>query len=804
MNILQNNPYRLLGIYANSSARDQLASIHKLEAYLRVGRQTALPLELPGFFPVEEKTVDGIKDAAAKLALPQSKLHYAQFWFLKIDQFDEIAFKHLLDGDIAKAMDIWSKHESVSSLQNRIVCHLVQNSLSDAIHCAEKLYGNTGYISQFVSSVVGEGIGVATDNLGLDFIDALSENVELGELLSTISLPTWQQHVKQKLIAPLVSSIQDAIAKSKQSRGKGAEVRLAAGNTLMQQANLLLTKLQGLLPKTDMQYQSIVDRLANEVLQCGIDYFNNSEDDDAPQKAMVLQKYALSIAAGPMAKDRCKENVEILEKICPPDSVVYYHTLLQRIIKEFGDGDNILSIENASAFVDRCLPYLMSIRSIVGSSNSYYQRMCTRVAGEALSDIIWVYNDELEDIHDEFEKLPDNAKFLILAKHGVMDRMRNVTTSAVNAMHHMKDLDMEPGFRANQFEKNYNAIYDQARAIRCSLYDLDEPDMRDEDAYYSSISGLQDCHTYKRVFPNGKYTAQVNAKIEEYEYNRCSTMNELNEFINRYPSTKYDIEAKREEVIFKSCRTIEDYNAYITNHTAYREQAKARIDDLIFDACKDREACVKYLETYPNGGHRLDAQHRIDDMDYAECRDRAAYIKYLETHPTGKHRADAQRRIEDIDFRKCETAKDFGQYLARYPKGQHVTDAKKRKQEEELWALCKEENSWKRYLEYVDKFPSGKYIKEAKEKALSPLQRIKKFVSKNGCLLTIIGIPLIAIIIGACKNGMEGVGNVFAGLAIICGLSASGGLKADDGCMISIVSLILGSIFGGLAYLILH
>ena len=70
-----------------------------------------MPLELSELLPTEDKTVDSIKDAAAKLALPQSKLHYAQLWFLKIDQFDEIAFNHLLDGDIAKALEIWAQAE---------------------------------------------------------------------------------------------------------------------------------------------------------------------------------------------------------------------------------------------------------------------------------------------------------------------------------------------------------------------------------------------------------------------------------------------------------------------------------------------------------------------------------------------------------------------------------------------------------------------------------------------------------------------------------------------------------------------
>lgn len=460
MNILQNNPYRLLGIYANSSARDQLASIHKLEAYLKVGRQTALPLELPGFFPVEEKTVDGIKDAAAKLALPQSKLHYAQLWFLKIDQFDEIAFKHLLDGDIAKALEIWGKHDSVSSLQNRIVCHLIQNNLPDVIRYAEKLYGNAVCISQFVSSVVGEGIGVATDNLGLDFIDALSEGIELDKLLPLISIPTWQQHIKQKSVAPLLSSIQEAIDKSKQSRGKGAAARLEAGNTLIKKTKPLLTKLQGLLPKTDMQYQSIVDRLANEILQCGIDYFNNSEDDDAPQKAMVLQKYALSIAAGPMAKDRCKENVKILEGFGPEYKVRKQIERIAKRLNDFkdestspfkaftGNKNSYIQIEQ---FVNSCRSDLIAIRDVLGGSANLYINLSSAVASAAINAIV--------------ENINAAQQMASISSVGSSERtsLKDDVTKAKSVMRSISSLDMSVQCR-NYFNKNnatLNRIYNQ-------------------------------------------------------------------------------------------------------------------------------------------------------------------------------------------------------------------------------------------------------------------------------------------------------------------------------------------------------
>ncbi len=298
-----------------------------------------------------------------------------------------------MDGDIAKALEIWGKHDSVSSLQNRIVCHLVQNSLSDAIHCAEKLYGNAVYISQFVSSVVGEGIGVNTDNLGTDFIDALAEEVGFGKLLPMTSIPTWQQHIKQKSVAPLLSSIQEAIDKSKQSRGKGAAARLTAGNTLMKQTKLLLTKLQGLLPKTDMQYQSIVDRLANEILQCGIDYFNDSEDDDAPQKAMVLQKYALSIAAGPMAKDRCKENVKILEKIGPEHKVRKQIERIAKRLSDFKDESDgpfseLIGYPQIEQFVNSCRSDLMAIKDVLGVNDDLYINISSAVASTAINAVV--------------------------------------------------------------------------------------------------------------------------------------------------------------------------------------------------------------------------------------------------------------------------------------------------------------------------------------------------------------------------------------------------------------------------------
>ena len=49
----------------------------------------------------------------------------------------------------------------------------------------------------------------------------------------------------------------------------------------MNQADKLLSRLKKILSVADMRYQLIADKLGLEILQCGIDYFNNSDDADA-------------------------------------------------------------------------------------------------------------------------------------------------------------------------------------------------------------------------------------------------------------------------------------------------------------------------------------------------------------------------------------------------------------------------------------------------------------------------------------------------------------------------------------------
>ena len=293
MNLLQHNPYRLLGVYSNSPTKERLANHNRMKAFLKVGKPVPFPLDLTQYLGPINRTETSAADAEAALTLPKDQIQYAQFWFVKVTPLDDVAFKNLISGKISKAEEIWQKKESASSLQNRIVSALIREDYDCAITCAETLYANSQYISELISAVVGTGSNLNASTLALSFLDALCEEIGVNKLLPFITIDTWKSHIVVKATKPLIDSIEYAIETAQKTKNKGPKARLQAGEKLMTDTKSALSQLKSLLASTDLQYQIIADKLGLEILQCGIDYYNDSEEPDAAIKAMKLQKYAL-------------------------------------------------------------------------------------------------------------------------------------------------------------------------------------------------------------------------------------------------------------------------------------------------------------------------------------------------------------------------------------------------------------------------------------------------------------------------------------------------------------------------------
>ncbi len=405
MDILQNNPYRLLGVYANSPTKERLANLNRMKAFLKVGRQVSFPLDLSEDFLPVNRTESVVADADAKLTLPKDQILYAQFWFVKTTPLDDVAFNHLVAGEIDKAEEIWQKRESASSLQNRIVCALMREDYACAIICAEILYGNSQYVGQLVTAVVGTGGNFDASSLAFSFLDVLCEEIGAGKLLPFTTNATWEDYIKEKTVKPIIAHIQDAIDVAKKSKGKGAAARYEAGKVLMEETKQPTSQLRILLSSSEIQYQTIVDKLGLEILQCGIDYFNDSEEPDAAKNAMVLQRYAKSIVVGQMAKDRCKENVDILQKIIdnlPPLEVFAEDRAIRKELHKYSSLPDKISY--AIELLNNTKPLLQTIKEKIGRNSGYYLKISTLVVSNALSNVIAEVNQAqnyISVLHDK-------------------------------------------------------------------------------------------------------------------------------------------------------------------------------------------------------------------------------------------------------------------------------------------------------------------------------------------------------------------------------------------------------------------
>lgn len=453
MKIIESNPYRYLGVFANASVKERVANSARLRAFLQVGRQPDFPLDLKQYLPLVARTSESVAKAEADLTLPNDRVRYAQFWFIKSTPIDEIAFNHLFAGNMVNAVDIWAKKDNVSSLQNRIVCALIKRDFLTAIRCAETLYSQ--YSKHFVQAVLGGDTTAAADNLAYDFIDTLSDEVGVSAILPYVTDDGWKKHLGDKAVLPLINEIQSAVDEAKATRKQGSVVRLKAGEKLMETTKSALNQLGALLPKSDLQYQMIADKLGLEILQCGIDYFNSSDDDDAPKKATALQNYALSIVVGKMAKDRCQENVDILKKVgrefCVRKELdklsTYIETLRSRkggsLSDRFFTGLNIGSINSIASIVDSCIPLLNSVRTKLGVSDKLYIAVSSAVVGSAVNALVGVVNIQ------QTLCMGDSSK------------LRPVISESVVLMHKLGRMDMDSKTR-NYYNGNnttLNGIY---------------------------------------------------------------------------------------------------------------------------------------------------------------------------------------------------------------------------------------------------------------------------------------------------------------------------------------------------------
>lgn len=407
-----------MGVYSNSPKKDVLSSLNRMKAFLKVGKTVSFPLDLPQFLPSIDRDETIVSSAQASIELPMDQIKHTLFWFMKVTPLDDIALNHLLAGNIIQDKEIWNKKETVSSILNLMVCALIENDADSLAIKADTLFQN---YSEAFCLTVNETIKLTSSQLTELFIELIKQDgtIELAKLMQVSGTSIeWRKIIGGGLVKPIIDEISLAISEAKSAKGSSANYR--AGEKLMNSTKGSLSQLKGLLGVSDMQYQMIADKLATTILQCGINYFNETEDDDAPQKAMILQGFALSIAVGQVVKDRCKENVDVLKKIGPEYAIRKEMDAIGKLLKNFNNPSSIYSgspifdsYSSASPFgikkskyseldilnlIRNARPELNKIKAKLGSNDDTYLKISSAIASAAINALVDIINKEQESV----------------------------------------------------------------------------------------------------------------------------------------------------------------------------------------------------------------------------------------------------------------------------------------------------------------------------------------------------------------------------------------------------------------------
>lgn len=756
LNIINNNPFRILGLFANASKKDIISSQTKIKAFIKVGKTIVFPLDtIPGL-PEVTRDMDSLSKSMKELERPVDQLKAMLFWFVELTPLDKIALNNLMSGDSGKAIEIWSSTDNASSILNRLTTYTILKDWDNIAKVSEALFSESNYTNELCSRVSDTLRYNSAKLARLYFETICNENPSVLWKIYKTSEANQALSAGKTRSAVWTSEIKKVLASylSKRTENQFLEIQKIPKENIAERAQKVLALLKQInwenrkeVMDEGLDLSYLRDKVAEAGIQCAVELYNSTEN---PSKVaeIALELSMLSLETAPKDSPiyiRCKDNADALKEICsnlPPKEVAYYADMLEKHIDEFKGFKP--TIELSSFFIDSCVPYLMSIRSILGANHKYYISICTRIADYALSSLISDYNKRSETLYNLLENRPADKR------DSVMKSIRDLTKATVVAMYHLQFLGLSSEFKENRFNGNYKIIADTARKARalgnnltygmygCEVteqefndalkkFPLDE---RNEDDYFNGIKSLADCFAYRKVFPCGKYSRQIDAKIEEYEYKECTTLEDIARFKVRYPDSKYDIEKKREEVIFINCKTIEDYESYLSKYSTYRDSALIRIDNLRFE--------------------------------------------------------------------QCATIRDYENYIKAYPRGVHTAEARSRIEEEQVWAQCNEKKSWKYYRNYLNRYPRGKYADLALPKSISPMDRFRKWGGNNKNLLKFIGIAVMAITFIVLVWGLSGIGYLLAIIALLVVFSSFGEHK--NGCGFQLVILGIGIAFGLAAY----
>lgn len=315
LDLVLNNPFRVLGLPATATSRDITKRISDLEVFAELGKTRSYARDFLALGPLD-RSVEAVRDAARKIEQPEGKLFHSFFWFRPGDVVDELAFECIESSDFEDAVKIWAKQiekadeEPFTWRLNRWVLCLylaIADESFDQEHF-ETALEDIGFVAddrleETMSEVINDTSTVSPEVLRRSIVDVvvpLSADSDRPYGLNGIMLPDfcWSfspdalDYLKAKVSNPLINLVQDAIDRSKSLREDGPSLDDLRRKNGLTRVEHIIYELQVALGDDNHRFQAIANSFADEVIACAVRAINKFQ---AVSTAVVLADWAAEL-----------------------------------------------------------------------------------------------------------------------------------------------------------------------------------------------------------------------------------------------------------------------------------------------------------------------------------------------------------------------------------------------------------------------------------------------------------------------------------------------------------------------------
>lgn len=421
MNIIQNNPYRVLGVYSNAPKREIVGAENKIKAHVKIGRAISFKTDFNSLLGEVERNDDSLSSSMSNLTLAKDKIRYALFWFINENAFDEVAFNHLASDNIDSAIEILRKKSTASSFVNLAVCFLIKRQWANALYCYSQLVEEDRFID-FISIVAGDEYKVSSKEFSYTIIESLehyypevnwlfftrTKNISLGTVpisLGDILLNSiLVKELRNRYIEKTCDNISCKISEADKANRKLSSECLASAKILSRLSSDFKT-LSSIVGKSDIRYTSLSDKVAETLNSLCIGYYNNSSDYRRARVIYAFVKDALSFACTDSILKTCQEGYNfITEKIeeLPPETIEKECQEIDNHLSNYINNGNINSL---LGLVTSCQNILTIIKNKVGENDKEYIKQSSTVVHFTINQIVDEVNEKQKAYNDAPEYL---------------------------------------------------------------------------------------------------------------------------------------------------------------------------------------------------------------------------------------------------------------------------------------------------------------------------------------------------------------------------------------------------------------